>query len=529
MNATRMFSRAFVAFVSIFLLAAVAMGQDLILNGASTNLGGTWKVKGNVNNTSSTGANTFTGSVELKGVLAQSIGGAANAINFATLTTTGASTKTFTTTSTIATSLNTGTGGATQYVVAAGKKIILQGSIANAGGAATPYVFSNAAAEVEYAGGAQTVFSGLTYDKLTVSTAGGSKTMNGNITVASALAVSTGDFSIAANTLTVDGTYSVTSGGTVTGGGTSNLTLGGTGDIASFSVTNGLNDFTLNRNTYTATLGAGLTVAGALALNNGTLAVSTQTLTLQGTTSVAGSGALTSAATGTVDYAKGTNSQTVLAASYGNLTFSNFTKTLPSSTVGIAGTFTPGSATGHTITGNTIDFNGAAQTVPTFNAGTGYQNLMTSGSGTKTASGDVVVAGNFDNGGGSNAAITLAMGTNLLTITGTKENTASTIQFAGAANGRLFTTGTVEYNGSVTQTIEGHATNTYANLIFSNSGSKLITSAAGLVHTLGNLTSSVDIQVGATNLDTTAELDVDGNFTIGAVAVTNYGTIVVGN
>ena len=53
------------------------------------------------------------------------------------------------------------------------------------------------------------------------------------------------------------------------------------------------------------------------------------------------------------------------SGNYGNLTFSNFTKTLPSSgTVSIAGTFNR-SYGGHTITGSTMAFNGAsAQTLP---------------------------------------------------------------------------------------------------------------------------------------------------------------------
>jgi hypothetical protein len=532
MNATRFFSRALMAILSIFLMAAVAMGQNLNLNGAAT-IGGTVRVKGNIDNTSSTGTNAFTGTVELKGTAAQAIGGSANAINFTTLTTTGVSTKNINTASTIATAITTASGTTTKYVLAAGKKLTLQGTIANGGTAAAPYDFSAAGAEVDYAGGAQSVWT-TPYDKLTVSTAG-SKSMGGDLTVASALAVATGDFSIGANTLTVNGTYSITSGGTVTGGATSNMTLGGTGSLASFAVTNGLNNFTLNRDTYTVTLGGGLTVAGALALNNGTLAVSTQTLTLQGTVGVAGSGALTSAAAGTVEYTKGSDVQTVLASNYGNLTFSSFAKTLPNGgTVGIAGTFTPGaSPNAHTITGSTIEFNGGAQSIPTFNAaGTGYQNLTLSGNTTtKTASGNVVVAGNFDNGGSGTDAVTLAMGLNSLTIAGTKDNSNSTIQFAGATNGRLFTTGTVEYNGTtVTQTVEGHATNKYANLVFSGTQLKLITSAAGLVHTTGSLSSTVDIQVGANAGDTTAELYVDGDLTIGATAnVTNNGIITVGN
>jgi len=520
MNATQFISRAIVALVAVLLIAGVALGQgNLVLNGAAT-LGGTWRVNGNINNSGSTGNNTFSGTVELKGTGAQNIGGhASNVVDFATITTTGISTKTFTTSSTVATSINTGTGGATQWVVAADKKLTLQGTILNGGGASTPYVFSNSGAEVDYAGGTQNIYSDVTYDKLTVSTSG-TKSLQNAVTVASALSVSAGDLSIGANTLTINGTYSVA--GTVTGGGSSNMVLGGTGDVASFAVTNGLNNFTLNRDTYSVTLGAGLTVADALALNNGTLAVSTQTLTLAGSVSAAGSGALTSASNGTVDYSTG--AQDVLAANYGNLSFTAGDKTLPTSgTVGIAGTFAPGAGT-HTSTSSTVEFNGGTQNIPIFN----YNNLYTSGGGSaKTATGNLTVGGTFDNGGPSNDAVTLNMGTYTLGVTG--DNTASTIQFGGGDNGKLFTTGTVEYNGNVQQTIEGHASNSYATLVFSGSGSKLITSAAGKVRTASSLNASTDLQVGANSGDTTAELQVDGNFTIGAISVTNYGIITVGN
>lgn len=542
MNATHIFSRTFVAILSIFLMAAVAVGQNLVLSGGASSYGGTWKVKGNIDNTSATGTKTFTGTVQLKGVLPQSMGGSANAINFATLTATGASVKTFNTASTIATAIDMTTGTTTQFAVAASTKLTLQGTIANTGGATTPYVFSNSGAEVDYAGVTQSVLSGITYDKLTVGAAG-TKSLVGAVTVASALAVSAGDLSIGANTLTVNGTYTVA--GTVTGGATSNLTLAGTGDVTSFSVTNGLNNMTLNRNTYTVTLAAPLTVAGVLALNNGTLAVSTQTLTLSGSVTAAGSGALTSAAAGTVDYATG--AQNVLAANYGNLSFTLGNKTLPTSgTVGIAGTFTPGPGT-HTTTSSTVNFNGGTQNIPAFS----YNNLTTSGAGSaKTATGNLTIAGTFDNGGASNDAVTLAMGTNTISVTG--DNTSSTIKFSGAANGKAFNTGTVEYNGDdvTTQTIGAGA---YATLALSRSAgagtaAKMIaadaavtTSASftvatntslqlvvpsipGTTHTTLDVTGSMTVNGSLDNageISTTVDFNVNGS-------ITNSGTITVG-
>ena len=102
-----------------------------------------------------------------------------------------------------------------------------------------------------------------------------------------------------------------------------------------------------------------------------------------GTTSAfpTGFGTVSLGATSTVDYT-GTGTQTVVAQNYGNLTSSSTgTRTLASSgTIGVAGTFTPGSNT-YTITGSTIDFNvSSAQTIPAFN----YNNLTSSSTGART-------------------------------------------------------------------------------------------------------------------------------------------------
>ena len=520
-------SRGKSSLVALFLIAGLAFSQNnfVIASGGAITNSGTIKVKGNITNSGVAGATTIGGTVQLKANATQTIGTTSNgAINFTNLyiPASGGNTKTFNVNSTVGTAIDIlASAGATSKFDVNGKTLTLQGTILNTGGATTPYAFNGAGTVVAYNGGTQTVFT-TTYDGLTVNNAG-TKSLGGSITVASALSVSSGDLSIGANLLTINGTYTV-GGGTVTGGATSDLNLGGTGSLGSFVITNGLQNFTVNRNTYTVTLGSNLDVAGAFTLTAGTLAVDVNTLTLSG--SVTSSGSLTSATTGTVSYNKGTNVQTVIAANYGNLTFSNFTKTLPSGTVGVAGTFTPGSATGHTITGNTFDFNGGAQSIPAFNVGTGYQNLITStAASTKTATASLEIAGNFDNGGGSDNAVTLDMGTAYsLTIGGTKDNTASTITYAGGSNGQLFTTGTVEYNGTVTQTIAGGGN--YSTLTFSGTGTKQI-AAATTVGTNNNLTipSGVTLQLAAANstlnLLSTADLTVTGT-------LDNAGTVDVG-
>lgn len=261
------------------------------------------------------------------------------------------------------------------------------------------------------------------------------------------------------------------------------------------------NGVTIN-NAAGASLGGNVTVGGALTLTSGALAVGTNTLTLNGAVSATG-GSLTSGATGTVIYNQGTNGQaTVLAADYGNLTFSNFNKTLAGAgTIGIAGTFTPGTATGHTIAGSTINFNGtSSQNIPGFT----YFNLSSSGGGVARildAVNTIKIAGVF------------TPGTDVYTITGS----------------------TIEYNGSAGQALPAAFT-TYNNLTLNNPTS--VTGFAGLtVQGLlrvqaGTFTSSsnynnVQIDSGATMAATAGStINVSGNWTNNGSFTPSTGTVV---
>ncbi len=369
----------------------------------------------------------------------------------------------------------------------------------------------------------------------------------------SATVNSTGMLNTGTFVISGTGTFTLNSGGTLGIGSADGITSSGaSGNIqvtgtrtydtganytydgsASQATGNGLpstvNNLTINNSGGTVTLTGSVAVSATFALTQGTVAVGSNTLTLNGT--VTSGGTLTSGTTGTVSYNQSSAGQTVLAASYGNLTFSNFNKTLPSGTVGIAGTFTPGSATVHTVTGNTIDFNGTgAQNIPTFNGTTtGYNNLTTTGNGsTKTVTGDIRVGGTFTNGAASND-VTTNVQSNTLTIVGTRSQGSanSKMQFGGASNGLVFTTGIVEYNGT-NQTITGASdpsTLYYASLLLSNSGTKTVTGATSIVRT----TSSLSVSSGITlSVSSTGDLRVEGNLTNNG-SVTNDGTITVGN
>ena len=251
------------------------------------------------------------------------------------------------------------------------------------------------------------------------------------------------------------------------------------------------------------TLAAGTTtVNGLLTLTAGGLGVGTQTLVINNGTSV-GTGSINSSATGTVNYNQSSAGQNVLAANYGNLTFSAFTKVLPSSgIVGIAGTFNPnGVTTGHTITGSTINFNGAgAQTVPVFN----YNNLTISGA----------------RGG---ATVTLASG--IIGVAGTFTPSATGVVYS-------FTGNTFDFNGTGAQTV---AAFNYNNLTISgNRGGAAITLAAGTIGIAGvfnpSVTNNTFVTTGNTvNFNGSAAQTIPA-FTFGGLTITNTaGVNLAGN
>ncbi len=202
-----------------------------------------------------------------------------------------------------------------------------------------------------------------------------------------------------------------------------------------------LNNLTINKVSSTLTLNNSLTVNNTFSLALGTISIGNNTLTLNGI--VTGAGTLTSGGSGTVSYNQGSAGQNILASGYGNLIFSNFSKTLAASgIIGIMGTFTPGTASGHTLTGSTIDFNGGSQPVPAF----AFNNLTLSGSGIKSGSGTVTVAGTLTN----NVGIDFS-GVSILNLNGAVNSNNGTISAAtlNVGTGAVFTN-----NGTITSSLD---------------------------------------------------------------------------
>ena len=103
--------------------------------------------------------------------------------------------------------------------------------------------------------------------------------LSGSHTINSILTLTSGAFSVGANTLTLaNGSNLSYGGGSLTGGATSNLTIGTGANITLNSISGGLNNFITNRN---ITLGADLSVNGTLTLTAGTFTVGAYTLTFQ--------------------------------------------------------------------------------------------------------------------------------------------------------------------------------------------------------------------------------------------------------
>jgi Secretion system C-terminal sorting domain len=324
-----------------------------------------------------------------------------------------------------------------------------------------------------------------------------------------------------------DGTF--TSGNTVTFNGSGAQAINRTGGET-------FPNLTVSKTSGTLTLNNSVTVNSSFSLTQGTLAVGNNILTLDGT--VTGGGVLTSDVTGTVNYNQGSIGQNVLQGNYGNLTFSDFNKTLASSgTIGISSTFTPGTAVGHTVTGSTIDFNGGSQNIPAFT----YNNLTLSGSGTKTGSGVMTVGGNLINNpgiiftgittlnldgpthtnDGTISTGTLSVGSGAtITNNGT---TSSGSALSGAGNFTQGSSGILNLGGTISITtlnasVSGNTVSyngsgqtvkpvTYHHLTLSGSGTPVLT---GLTTINGNF-----ILAGTITTTAATGISIGGNFNIG--------------
>ena len=109
--------------------------------------------------------------------------------------------------------------------------------------------------------------------------------MEKDITVTSALNLTNGALSIGANTLTINGSISQTSG-SLSGGSSSNISIGGSGASTSLPAVT-LNNLTLNRGNGIS-IGGTATINGTLTLTDGILDLNSQALVLGNSAAVGG-------------------------------------------------------------------------------------------------------------------------------------------------------------------------------------------------------------------------------------------------
>lgn len=215
--------------------------------------------------------------------------------------------------------------------------------------------------------------------------------------------------------------------------------------------------------------------------------------------------------TSTVEF-NGSSAQTIPALNYYHITSSSTgARTLASSgTIGVAGTFTKGTNT-YTTTGSTVDFNGAAQTVPVLS----FNNLILSGTSTKTLTGLSTVNGNFTMSGGNttNAAttVTLSVGGNMTVNSG---NTLTLIN----GNPSLNVTGNTSISGTVTSP---GAAKTFGGSFTINSGGSWTEQASPVYNFAGNFINNGTFNAGTSNAN------FNGTSTISGSSTTTFHDITV--
>ena len=396
---------------------------------------------------------------------------------------------------------------------------------------------------------AQTVATAnVDYTNLTIDNPAG-VTLSSAESVPGVLALKQGVFTNGGNLTLGNGATIVRSGGSLatapTFGASVNVQYAGNATITTGpelpAATSVLANLT-NNNTATVNLNQNETVNGAFTLAAGTFNVGTRTLTLKGAVS-APAGVLASATTGTVAYTQSATGQAVLATQYGNLTFNASGKVLPASgVVRIAGVFTAPAAAGHTLTGSTVEFNGAsAQLLP---AGfPTYNNLTLNNSAGATGVAGLTVnsllrvqAGTFTTASDFN---------NVQIDPGATLNAGGDMTVSGDwTNQGTFTPNirTVTFDGSGSQAIAGATTFynlTIANTAATPSDSTDVDSDTALTvqnalnvndgqfqPQTGSSFNTVTIGVdGILKPDSSGALTVNGNFTNNGSFVRNAGTL----
>ena len=384
--------------------------------------------------------------------------------------------------------------------------------------------FNAGSGTVTYAGSAsQDVAGGITYNNLSISKSSATATLTTAATATGDLAVNGGTFLVNAP-LVVGGTVTIGAGATLDGG-LSVISVGGdwsgSGSFASGSgtvVLNGasqqsispttFNNLTVNKSNGRALLTGGLPINGDLTVAAGTLDLGVftanrtsigGTLTLADWTTLRLAGAnnfpinyaiVNISSKSTVEY-YGSGTQIVAPVAYGNLTFSNGGSNVKilSGNTAVAGnllinsgsTFDAGSFA-LTVDGN---WNNSGAFTPssslvilagssnTLSGNTAFNDLTVTGnytaSGDITVNGTMTVTGSYQAGGTSTTFSGDFFNTGSFLSGGTVTFTGTTVQTIEMDSG-FVSTGTVNFNGSVSPDFVSLTSPTFDNVNVNNTG-----------------------------------------------------------
>ncbi len=456
---------------------------------------------------SGTGDKTAVGAFNVNGILTINNGRTLNMSTFALggTPTSTSGTGTLQTASTSATPLPSGVtwtfstvlynSGSAQTIVAGtyidlngtgGNRTLINGGTINVSGVFTPGAgtYTVTGNTMNFNGAIQNI-PAFTYNSLTISGTG-DKTATGTINVNGVLTVNAGRI-LNMGTNLLGGNPTSTSGtGTLQTANTANPAIP-TGETWTPVVEFNGAAQTVEAGTYTGGVivsgsgdktGEAITINGILTINSGRI-LNMGTNTLSGNpTTISGTGTLQTASTAGTPIPSGetwtttmqfnsASAQTIVAGNYTDLNGTGGNRTLVNGgTIAVSGVFTPGAGT-YTVTGNTMDFNGATQNIPAFT----YNSLTISGTGDKTAAGTINVNGVLT----INSGRILSMGTNLLGGNPTSTSGTGTLQTQNTANPAIPSgetwAFTVEYNGDA-QTVEAGTYST--GLTISGTGDKTV-------------------------------------------------------
>jgi fibronectin-binding autotransporter adhesin len=291
----------------------------------------------------------------------------------------------------------TGSGSSVWHHLRNSGSLAVLADIALTGNFTNNSVFDASGADVAFTGDSPSIIAGSAtptpIDSLVIAKTSATVTLALNLTNLTALNIVSGTLDTAAFSVTED---AVDTGAlTVQAGAT--LKLGGNNAFPTFS-----NGVSLDPASTVEYSGASAQTIAAKDYGNLTSsATGSRTLASSGTIGIAGaftSGANSYTVTGSTLSFNGAGAQTIPAFSYNHLSSSSggARSLAASGSINIAGTFTPG-GNSYTVSSSTLNFNGAAQTIPAFT----YGSLTTSGSGAKTLGGNISVAGTLSLTAGS--------------------------------------------------------------------------------------------------------------------------------